>query len=347
MYGFDLEIFDPIPEGPTEEDVQQLQLITASLDSCLNTIEDIIFKMKDLDVCHSVNCEGWDVESLIAANKFSPIVADETLILPKSSRNINLEELTVHLEMDFIYNAVKFIKDIIRAIFTGVKEALTWFFSQFKPSTHYHAMLKSRKRNVLSDIKMLDTAAFKKTVLLMEPHDVTVRKTGALLLIYDEVGKILKAHTSVMDDTTFEHRRVFDEPLKTLGYAIDASTQRIKPLELQNIIESKPLEELGWSINNIHNSVDRIILVYEKQPVIKQLTKRLEELIDATKDTEKRMRKVTDDYSHLSKERDRIVIIQKEVLFLTSLGKVVINSTHRIAHQYISLLDKVESLKRK
>lgn len=348
MYDYDLDELDArVPDEPFNEDsLFELQLITSQLEGTLNIIEDYISKMKDLDVCHSVTCEGWNTEALLAAKKLSPVVAEGGLMLPSSCRNLDQEELVLVMESDWVYNTVKFIKDIIKAILTGVKEAIVWFFSQFKPSTHYHAMLKSRKRKVFADVSRVDNAAFKKTVILMEPYEVTMRKIGAILLIYEEITKLTKNHISLMDDTNFSHRTVFDDPLKILGYARDGITQKIKAYEFHIALENKSLEELGWKITNIQNTIDRIITVYEKQPVIKQLTKQLDKLVDDTKETERRMKKVTDDYTKLSKEKERIVVIQQEMLFLISLGKVLINCSHRIAHQYLVLADKVESLKR-
>lgn len=347
MYEFDFEVYDPSPEGPTDEEILQLQLNNQTLELKLNIIEDMIIMMKDMTLCYSVNCEGWNAESLLAAKKLSPFAAENKMALPSSCRNMNPAELEMCLEMDFVYNTVKFIKDVIKAIFTGVKEALIWFFNQFKPSTHYHAMLKSRKRKVLSDLKSLDTGAFKRTVILMESFEVTTQKVGAILLIYEELHKLFKNHTSILDDRSFSHREVFDAPLKLLGYYVDPVTHKITTSGYHAPLESRPLEDLGWSVNNIQLSVDRVILMYEKQSIVKDLTKRLEKLIDDTKETERRMKKVTDDYSKVTKEKDRILTVQKEILFLTSLGKVLINGSHRTAHQYLVLMDKIESLKRR
>lgn len=252
---------------------------------------------------------------------------------------------TVHTEGMVVYELFNFITSLIRKIYQAIVDTAKWIVKQFRPSTHYKAMLEKRRDTILRNLSLVNEKAWEQSEMYIEKYSDMRNKLDSAGIVIGLTRTMLVDFRSLQDDMSFALIKEMTPHLKVLGFYVDQDTKKVIRMSEVPEIPHKRLSDLGWSLAKVKDSVNDVIRLADNQSLFKEMEKTLNKLKKDTQAIEKRMSKASDKKAVMdSMDAQRIQTINKYVVFFATLSKAIIGTSHNISFKYINLCDKMKTL---
>jgi hypothetical protein len=249
------------------------------------------------------------------------------------------------METTVVYELFNFITSLIRKIYEGIVDCVKWIVKQFRPSTHYKAMLEHRRDNILRELALVNEKSWEESEMYIEKYTVMRDKLDAITLIIGLSKTLLNDYRYLQDDSGFKLIASMEPHLKVLGYKVEKETKKVLREDDQPGVDHKKLKELGWSLLKVKDSIGDVIRVSETTQLFKDIEQALSKLKRDTKTIEKNMAKLNNQKLPVeSTDLNRINVINRYVVFFATLGKALSGVIQNIAFKYINLCDKMKNV---